>query len=250
MMRCETVKELLEVYVEGELDEPIRKDIETHIASCELCRQELTLTQSIPRLVGSLQTPPIPADIIPKVLERTARWRWAGSFGIFLLKRWYLVASASVLIALILFGISYLKPGEKPGMPNEVVKENRPEIVKVEPDKKSDVTKVVPTEKRDGHVYKADMNKKRIPSEEEIALTEEEIKFALGIASAATQNVWFGALTEGMRALDIAKSESEDAMRTLSTTQLEVFECITDSLALLNKGLVPIINVLQLEEVE
>ena len=61
-MRCEKVKESLEAYVEGELVESEREALENHISHCESCKQELALTQSIPHLIGSLPTPPVPED--------------------------------------------------------------------------------------------------------------------------------------------------------------------------------------------
>ena len=45
-MRCEEVKELLEAYVESELDESQLKAVQAHISSCESCKQELALTQA------------------------------------------------------------------------------------------------------------------------------------------------------------------------------------------------------------
>jgi len=111
-MRCETVKELLEAYIEGELDESKQKAVEAHISSCESCKQELALTRSIPRLVSSLPTPPVPEDIIPNTLKQireapTARWQWLRSFGVFLSRRWQLTAVGTLVLAALLFGISY-----------------------------------------------------------------------------------------------------------------------------------------------
>lgn len=119
MMRCEMVKELLEAYIEGELDESERKEVQAHISGCELCKQELALAQSIPSLVSSLSTPPVPEDIIPDTLKRiheapTARWRWARSFSEILSRRWQLAAAASLLFALFIFGISYQIANRKP----------------------------------------------------------------------------------------------------------------------------------------
>jgi anti-sigma factor RsiW len=113
MMRCGTVKELLEAYIEGELDESKQKAVEAHISSCESCKQELALTRSIPRLVSSLAfNPPVPEDIIPNTLKQireapTARWQWLRSFGAFLSRRWQLTAIGALVLAALLFGISY-----------------------------------------------------------------------------------------------------------------------------------------------
>lgn len=191
MMRCETVKELLEAYIEGEVSKSEQKKLEAHIAGCESCRWELTLTQSIPRLIGSLPTPPVPEDIIPSTLKQiheapTARWQWLRAFGAFLSRRWQFAAAASLLLVALFLGISYQRVSRQPGI-----------------------------------------------AAEEVAAAAEEIKLALGIVGAATQDVQLAALTEGARALDLTKSKSKDAMRTLSKTQLEVFEKLRRDLAVL-----------------
>jgi anti-sigma factor RsiW len=111
-MRCEKVKESLEAYVEGELGKPEREALETHISHCESCKQELALTQSIPRLIGSLPTPPVPEDIIPDTLSRlreksAAKRRWSKAFGMISPKKWQFAVVGSLLMAVLLFGISY-----------------------------------------------------------------------------------------------------------------------------------------------
>lgn len=192
MMRCETVKELLEAYVEEELSKSRQEEVEAHIASCKLCKHELALTRSIPRLVNSLASnTAVPEDIIPNTLERlhkspTTRWRWLGSFGAFLSRRWPLAVAASLLLAILLFGISYQR-----------------------------------------------MNREADIAAEEVAAAAAEIELALGIVSAATQDVQLVALAEGARALDLTKSKSKDTMRTLSRTQSQVFETLRRNLAVL-----------------
>lgn len=118
-MRCEEVKELLEAYVESELDESQLKAVQAHISSCESCKQELALTQAIPRLVSSLQTPPVPEDIIPNALRiinetPTTQWEWLRSFGAFLSGKWRFAAIACSLIIISLFSISYYREYRQP----------------------------------------------------------------------------------------------------------------------------------------
>ena len=124
-MRCKEIRELLEEYLEGEIDETKRKEMETHIDGCDLCRWELALSRSIPRLVGSLSTPPVPDDLIPSTLKRLHEMRspWRrkqGLFGILLRRRWRLVAATSILLALLLFGIGYHSI-RRPGISEEEV---------------------------------------------------------------------------------------------------------------------------------
>jgi anti-sigma factor RsiW len=120
-MRCEDVKELLEVYVEGELSQPEQKEVEAHISSCESCKQELVLTRSIPILVGSLATPPVPEDIIPNTLKRIRevpmpRRSWVPAFGASISRKWQLAAVASLVLAVTLFGIGYQRMDREPGI--------------------------------------------------------------------------------------------------------------------------------------
>jgi anti-sigma factor RsiW len=111
-MRCEKVKESLEAYVEGELVESEREEMEAHISHCQSCKQELALAQSIPRLIGSLPTPPVPEDIIPDTLRRlreksAAKRRWLRAFGMISPRKWQFAVVGSLLIAVLVFGISY-----------------------------------------------------------------------------------------------------------------------------------------------
>lgn len=190
-MRCETVKELLEAYVEGELDDSQRKELEAHLSGCELCRWELTLTKSIPHLISSLPTPSVPADIIPNTLQRlreatTVRWQWTRSFGVFVSRKWRLAVAVSLVLAIFVFGVNYQRINREPEI-----------------------------------------------TEAQVAAAVDDIKLALGIVSAATQDAQLATLTEGVRALDITKSKSRDAVRTLSEVQLEVFEKLRRNLAVL-----------------
>lgn len=120
-MRCEKVKESLEAYVEGELGKSEREALETHISNCESCKRELTLTQSIPRLISSLPTPPVPEDIIPDALKRlreksAAKRRWLGAFGILSSRKWQFAVVGSLLMAVLIFGISYRMANRNSGV--------------------------------------------------------------------------------------------------------------------------------------
>ena len=114
-MRCEAIKELLEEYIEGELSESKQRAVENHISACESCKKELALTRSIPHLVNSLSTPPVPEDIIPNTLKSlneasSARWQWLASLS----GKWKLVAVASFMIVIALLGIGYQRIGKEP----------------------------------------------------------------------------------------------------------------------------------------
>jgi anti-sigma factor RsiW len=118
-MRCEMVKELLEAYIEGELDKNQQEEIKVHLADCKSCRQELTLTESIPRLVGFLPAPPVPEDIISDTLKQIHGMRsgWRGqvrAFGAFLSGRWRIVAVVCALLVVFLMGITYQRINNGP----------------------------------------------------------------------------------------------------------------------------------------
>ena len=188
-MRCEAVKDLLEAYVEGELDRSELRSVEAHISGCELCKKELALTQSIPRLVKSLSTPPVPEDIISNTLERlnetsAARWQWLREYRAFLSGKWKFAAVASLLLAVVLFGIGYQRIGRRPRI-----------------------------------------------SEKEVASAMEELKLALGIVSVATRGTQFSLLSEGAQILDATKTESSNAIQSISHTQMEISEKLWSNLA-------------------
>jgi len=188
-MRCEMVKELLEAYMEGELDRVQQESVRIHLAGCESCRNELALTESIPRIVGLMSTPPVPEDIIPNTLKlihnTPAGWRGQmRAFGAFLSRRWQIVTVACALIVISLLSIGYLRINREP------------EISAVE-----------------------------------IASAEEDVRFALGIVGAATQNMQTATLTTGVTALSVARSTSEDAIRTLSRAQFEVSDKLRRNLS-------------------
>lgn len=117
-MHCKTVKKLMEAYIEGELDEPRSKAIESHIANCQICANELALTQKVHKAVDCLSTPPVPGDIISNTLNlihqrSVSRWLW--------LRKWPVVVSAMILLGLILFGIGYQRFNTKPDLTEEQI---------------------------------------------------------------------------------------------------------------------------------
>ena len=117
-MHCKTVKKLMEAYLEGELNEPRSKAVESHIANCQVCAYELALTQKVHKAVDCLSTPPAPGDIISNTLnlvhqEPASRWLW--------LRKWPVVVSAMILIGLILFGIGYQRFNRKPDLTEEQI---------------------------------------------------------------------------------------------------------------------------------
>jgi|GEM_PF-1929632 hypothetical protein len=72
LMRCHEARPYLAAYADGELDETLRERVETHIASCAACRQEVARYQAIDELIGALPgSTPSPA-VLDRVLAATS----------------------------------------------------------------------------------------------------------------------------------------------------------------------------------
>ncbi len=79
----------LEEYLAGVLDPAARRDIETHLSSCGMCREEVRGMQEIGTLFGSLRTDEVPEpspafyqSVIQQV-ERQAAVETPSVFGLF-----------------------------------------------------------------------------------------------------------------------------------------------------------------------
>jgi hypothetical protein len=69
-MKCRDVKWMLSLYDSGELSPEEQKIVETHLASCEKCRQELARISGVPELIQSLHGDTWWADVSSSVRER------------------------------------------------------------------------------------------------------------------------------------------------------------------------------------
>jgi len=226
-MRCELVMELLEEYIEGELDESRQAMMEIHLADCESCRQELALSQNIPHLVNSLPTPSVPESIIPNTLMRLRKstsihWQWMRPL------RWRFVVAVSLLTAAFLFGISYQRLSNREQYePVFIISANNNlPVIK----SKSPLNK--PVKLLSKNQQRSDLRnqrkfvshpkkKKQIMTEKEIASTVEELKLAFGIVETATESIHFVTLTEGARVMNVTKSKYLDTMQAVSRYQSE-----------------------------
>jgi len=227
-MHCELVMELLEEYIEGELDESRQVMIEIHLADCESCRQELALSQSIPHLVNSLPTPPVPESIIPNTLMRLRKstsihWQWMRHL------RWRFVVAVSLLIVAFLFGgISYQRlsnrvqyePVSVSSANNNlpVIKSKLPANKSIKLLSKNQQKSDLPNQRKFASHPK---KKKQVMTEKEIASTVEGLKLAFGIVETATESIHFVILTEGTRVMNVTKSKYLDTMQAVSRYQSE-----------------------------
>jgi anti-sigma factor RsiW len=69
-MKCRDVKWMLSLYDSGELSPEEQKIAETHLASCEKCRQELARISGVPALIQSLHGDTWWADVSSSVREQ------------------------------------------------------------------------------------------------------------------------------------------------------------------------------------
>jgi len=111
-MRCKEIKELLEAYVEGELDTSEQMEVDRHVNSCESCRRELELTRCVPKLVSALETPAVPDGIVSDALEQLRstprrQRRWARISEALSSRKWQIAAFASLLILISVISIGY-----------------------------------------------------------------------------------------------------------------------------------------------
>lgn len=91
----------LGAYLLGALDPRERADVESHLASCQACRDELAELAPLPGLMSRLSLdealsgpPPVDDTILERLLAATTRERQHASR-----RRWLAVAAAAVIIA-------------------------------------------------------------------------------------------------------------------------------------------------------
>lgn len=62
--------EMLNMYLDNELDEPTRASVEAHLATCSACQRELAELQAIFAELIALPAAPLPIDLAPVVVEQ------------------------------------------------------------------------------------------------------------------------------------------------------------------------------------
>jgi len=227
-MQCKLAIEILEEYIEGELDESTKAMIEIHLADCESCRQELALSQSIPHLVNSLPTPSVPESIIPNTLMQLRKstsihWQWMRHL------RWRFAVAVSLLIVAFLFGgISYQRLSNR--QQHEPVSissaDNNLSVIKSKPPLNKPVKLLTKNQQKSDlrnqrKFVSHPKKKKQDMTEKEIASTVEGLKLAFGIVETATESIHFVILTEGTRVMNVTKSKYLDTMQAVSRYQSE-----------------------------
>ncbi|MBD3183985.1 hypothetical protein GF312_17000 [Candidatus Poribacteria bacterium] len=127
-MRCSAAIELLERYLENELDEVQTSKLESHLENCLGCQRELELTHSIQIIIKCIEKPKTPEDIIPETLERLHKSKEKLNIREFLIEKWKYAVPAFMILLLVI-GFAYLMPDRK----QEITKQ---EVVKAAEDLK------------------------------------------------------------------------------------------------------------------
>jgi len=69
-MHCEIVQNILEEYLEDELDENFRREVESHLQSCSYCQRELVMTERIANFISVIPDPQVPEEIYENVITQ------------------------------------------------------------------------------------------------------------------------------------------------------------------------------------
>lgn len=116
-MNCQTVRERLGSYVDGELRPDVRVSVEAHLDECAACRAEV---EAIRGLEARLATPvdeELPAGLWASVARRLDQAGWAsrGRQPVVPTGRLALAASVALLIGASIFATVLVGPGPMPG---------------------------------------------------------------------------------------------------------------------------------------
>jgi|SRR5215471_4111719 len=103
MMDCKNIREILDLYVDGELSPEASVQVETHLAECVACRNTVArlnrLRHAVKTAVKQYQ---LPAQLIDQVRQSTVfQWRRATT--------WVLVAATVLLVAVLGFFSSQVR---------------------------------------------------------------------------------------------------------------------------------------------
>lgn len=217
-MHCEIVQNILEEYLEDELDESFRKKVEYHLQSCSYCQRELDLTKRIANFISVIPDPQAPEEIYENVLaeirasqsQLTIRFsRITDAFrGVIryiedriAVRKWQVVtATATLLLVFAILGGYYLR--QKTSVPQQ------PYVTE---------TNIDP---------------------QQVAMAVEDIKFALSIVQAATKKTEIAlAKLPTEMGIDTAKRKAFETVREVDAkASKSVLDAIRKGLTILTKS--------------
>lgn len=96
-MRCDEVRELITIFLEGELEKEISEIVKAHIDSCGTCKGLMEDSLKVVREIRSIKPLPVPERVIDKILNATTKKRKKFSFLPLLQPQWVFAFSVFVL---------------------------------------------------------------------------------------------------------------------------------------------------------
>lgn len=73
---CETVRELLSPFMDGELARALAGEVERHLEQCPRCREEMAGLRLTIQVLASVPSPALSADLSARAVERASMPRW------------------------------------------------------------------------------------------------------------------------------------------------------------------------------
>jgi len=120
MNDCQSVREWLSAYLDGEIDSRRREAVEGHLAGCDVCRRELASLRGVSACLQAWPAPEAAPELSAHFTERLAeRTRQNTAHHPFAIP-WFRAAWASGLAACLALGVFvYLREGTPPRTPDE-----------------------------------------------------------------------------------------------------------------------------------
>ncbi len=124
MWSCAKNRKYLNAYIDGELPERTRREVERHLAGCPACLLELDGLRGLAPLLEKDEVPPVPAGLSARILaeaafrqrrketEKMSGWQWRE----FLFQPWLVrgATTAALVVGLAVGALmgwtSYLRP--------------------------------------------------------------------------------------------------------------------------------------------
>jgi len=124
MWSCAKNRKYLNAYIDGELPERTRREVERHLAGCPACLLELDGLRGLAPLLKKDKVPPVPAGLSARILaeaafrqrrketEKMSGWQWRE----FLFQSWLVRGATTVALVVglavgaLMGWTSYLRP--------------------------------------------------------------------------------------------------------------------------------------------
>lgn len=239
-MHCDIVQNILEEYLEDELDENFRREIASHLQSCSYCQRELAMTERIANFIKVIPDPQVPKEIYENVMtqvcasQKQPTTSFSGitdalrggirHIGDRLATRKWQVATAmvSLLLLFAILGGYYIR---------------QKATVSQQPYHKPNVASPHWGDRRGDLVSEANTTETDIDLQQ-VAMAVEDIKFALSIVQIATKKTEIAlAKLPSEMGIDTASRKAFDTVREVDAKASErVWGAIRKGLLILTKS--------------